>query len=118
MKRAKTTLLLFLCVISVFFGIPTYAEGEEAAELSIISANVSGLPSFLSKYDRDVQASQKTLGEMLNKSGYDIICIQEDFGYHDTLAATMTDYPYQTYTSGGVPVGDGLNVFSKYRLYP
>lgn len=117
MKRAKTTLLLFLCVISVFFGIPTYAEGEEAAELSIISANVSGLPSFLSKYDRDVQASQKTLGEMLNKSGYDIICVQEDFGYHDTLAATMTDYPYQTYTSGGVPVGDGLNVFSKYRLY-
>ena len=54
----------------------------------------------------------------VNKSGYDIICVQEDFGYHDTLAATMTDYPYQTYTSGGVPVGDGLNVFSKYRLYP
>lgn len=29
----------------------------------------------------------------------------------------MTNYPYQTYTSGGVPVGDGLNIFSKYPIY-
>ena len=116
MIKTKTALLLFLCVILVFFCIPTSAEGE-AENLSLISANVSGLPAFLSKYDRDVPTAQKTLGEMLNKSGYDIICVQEDFGYHETLAATMTNYPYETYTSGGVPVGDGLNIFSKYPLY-
>ena len=54
---------------------------------------------------------------MLNDSGYDIICVQEDFGYHDTLASAMTEYPYRTYTSGGVPIGDGLNIFSKYPIY-
>lgn len=86
-------------------------------ELSVISANVSGLPAFLSKYDRDVPASQEILGGMLNGSGYDIICVQEDFQYHDKLAATMTDYPYHTYSSGGVPIGDGLNIFSKYPIY-
>ena len=90
---------------------------EESVELSVISANVSGLPEFLSKYDRDIPKSQATLGKMLNESGYDIICVQEDFGYHSTLAAEMTNYPYKTYTSGGVPIGDGLNIFSKYPFY-
>ena len=116
MKKAKTALLLFICLICVFFSISAYAEGDKT-ELSIISANVSGLPSLFSKYDRDVPASQKTLGGMLNKSGYDLVCVQEDFGYHEILAAEMTSYPYRTYTSGGVPVGDGLNVFSKYPIY-
>ena len=116
MKKAKTVFSFFLCVITVLCGIPTFADSE-TTELSIMSANVSGLPSIFSKYDRDVPSSQKTLGKMLNEKGYDIVCVQEDFQYHDTLAATMTDYPYQTYTSGGVPVGDGLNIFSKYPLY-
>jgi hypothetical protein len=54
---------------------------------------------------------------MLNESGYDIICVQEDFGYHSVFAAEMTNYPYQTYSTGGVPFGDGLNVFSVYPIY-
>ena len=114
--RAKKALLAFLCVITVLSGIPTYAA-KETQSLSIISANVSGLPAAFSKYDRDVPSSQKTLGGMLNDSGYDVICVQEDFQYHDTLAATMTSYPYKTHTSGGVPIGDGLNIFSKYPMY-
>jgi len=105
-----------LCVTAVLFSIPAFAEGD-VTELSIISANVSGLPATFSKYDRDVPSSQKTLGGMLNDSGYDVICVQEDFQYHDTLAATMTSYPYKTHTSGGVPIGDGLNIFSKYPMY-
>ena len=116
MRITKAALSIILCAIFIIFCTPVCAEGETES-LSLISANVSGLPAFLSKYDRDVPASQKALGEMLNNSGYDIICVQEDFQYHDTLAATMTDYPYRTYTSGGVPIGDGLNIFSKYPMY-
>ena len=116
LNKVKKLISVILCVITVFFCIPAYADGE-VATLSVISANVSGLPEILSKYDRDVPRSQKTLGRMLCGSGYDIICVQEDFGYHDILAAEMKDYPYRTYATGGVPIGDGLNIFSKYPLY-
>lgn len=117
MKRIiRTSLLLLFTLIIFCSSIHIFAESS-AESLSIISANVSGLPEFLSKYDRDVPAAQKTLGGMLNAKGYDVVCVQEDFQYHDHLAAEMKDYPYQTHTSGGVPVGDGLNIFSKYPLY-
>ena len=115
----KNRVLVFLILVAMLFSAfhLLASAKEESVELSVISANVSGLPGFISKYDRDVQKSQETLGKMLNESGYDIICVQEDFGYHSTLAAEMTNYPYQTYTSGGVPIGDGLNIFSKYPFY-
>ena len=116
MKKMIITVALLLCAAACVLCIPTFAE-EETTQLSLLSANVSGLPAVFSKYDRDVPASQKILGGMLNDSGYDIICVQEDFQYHSELAATMTAYPYHTYTSGGVPVGDGLNIFSKYPIY-
>ena len=29
----------------------------------------------------------------------------------------MKNYPYTTFTSGGVPVGDGMNIYSKYPIY-
>ena len=103
---------------SVFATTPANEKDEKPPlTLSVLSANVSGLPAIFSKYDRDVQKSQKTLGEMLNESGHDIVCVQEDFQYHDTLDAQMTEYPYKTYTSGGVPIGDGVNIFSKYPIY-
>ena len=96
---------------------PIFVSAEDNAQLSVISANVSGLPSIFSKYDRDVSYSQKTLGKMLNDSGYDIVCVQEDFQYHSVLASEMTSYPYQTHETGGVPIGDGLNIFSVYPIY-
>ena len=114
MKKKFTGLLLFL-LTAIMLAITAVASGKN--ELSIISANVSGLPSVFSKYDRDVPSAQKTLGKMLNESGYDIICVQEDFQYHAELSAEMSNYPYTTYTSGGVPIGDGLNIFSKHPIY-
>ena len=114
MKKFFVTLLLF-CILFCFPHFAAYAD--DGNRLSIISANVSGLPASLSKYDRDVPAAQKTLGEMLNDSGYDIICVQEDFGYHSVFAKEMTNYPYQTYTTGAAPMGDGLNIFSVYPIY-
>ena len=114
MKRIL--LSLSICLLLIISAFASH-NANKNIELSVISANVSGLPESLSKYDRDVAKSQETLGTMLNESGYDIICVQEDFGYHSHLAAKMTNYAYQTYTSGGVPIGDGLNIFSKYPFY-
>ena len=63
-----------------------------------------------------VPHAQRLFGRQLNESGAEIVCVQEDFQFHDILAKQMTAYPYQTYTSGGIPAGDGLNIFSKYPI--
>lgn len=121
-KISKRALSVFLSFLTVFlFSTVSYAQNEsnENLTLSIISANVSGLPipSMFSEDGKVVPKTQKIMGQMLNESGIDIICVQEDFQYHYNLAEKMTDYPYSTFTSGGVPVGDGLNIFSKYPIY-
>lgn len=111
-------ILLVLTAVMFLSAFPVFAFADDGSiELSVISANVSGLPAFLTKYDRDVPKCQATLGKMLNESGYDIICVQEDFQHHDILENEMTAYPYKTYVSGGVPICDGLNIFSKYPFY-
>ena len=121
MKKYIKIIISFLLVLALMLGVGTIAFAEEntSNKLTIISSNVAGLP-IPSKFDKDgkvVPKTQKIMGEMLNNSGIDIICVQEDFQYHAILAKQMTNYPYQTYTSGGVPVGDGLNIFSKYPIY-
>lgn len=122
MKRYFKIIVSSLLVIAFAIGMGTaaFATDEEITnKLTVISSNVAGLP-IPSKFDDDgkvVPKTQKIMGEMLNNSGIDIICVQEDFQYHSILAKQMTNYPYQTYTSGGVPVGDGLNIFSKYPIY-
>lgn len=121
MKKYIKVIISSLLVLVLMLGIGTvaFAEEDTTDKLTIISSNVAGLP-IPSKFDKDgkvVPKTQKIMGEMLNNSGIDIICVQEDFQYHAILAKQMTNYPYQTYTSGGVPVGDGLNIFSKYPIY-
>ena len=120
-KIMLSTLLALVLLISV--GTVAFAEDENVNitedNLSVMSANVAGLP-IPSKFDKDgkvVPKTQKILGQLLNTSGVDIICVQEDFQYHSILAAQMKNYPYTTYTSGGVPVGDGMNIYSKYPIY-
>ena len=120
-KSLVSVLLVFVMIFTA--SITAFAEDGEhnitEDKLSVMSANVAGLP-IPSKFDKDgkvVPKTQKILGQLLNESGVDIICVQEDFQYHSILAAQMKKYPYQTYTSGGVPVGDGMNIYSKYPIY-
>lgn len=122
MKNFKKILSVLLALIILFaLGNIAFAEDEIAPEkkVSFISANVAGLPipSMFDENGKVVPKTQKIMGQMLNESGVDIICVQEDFQYHSVLAKQMTNYPYQTYTSGGIPVGDGMNIFSKYPIY-
>jgi len=98
------------------------AQAQSAAEtdvyeISILNYNVAGLPKLFGNEAEDVEANQKKIGQILADRGYDIIAVQEDFGYHKALAAGLTGYPYTTIHSGGVPGGDGMNVWSEYPLY-
>ena len=111
LKRSLSILLAILLIASTF-AVSSQATG--AKELKIISYNVAGLP-----VSTDVPFNQLELGEQLSKSGYDIIAVQEDFTFHDALVERLSTelYPFRSFHSGGVPGGDGLNIFSKYKLF-
>jgi exonuclease III len=124
MNKICKKLIAIILTVSMLSAFACFSYAEDGSEkksvsLSIISSNVDGLPipSFVTKDKRSVPTSEKLIGQQLNNSGYDIVCVQEDFQYHSILAKQMTNYKYDTYTSGGIPVGDGVNIFSKYPIY-
>ena len=121
MKR--TTKLISLLLSCLLFVLPCAigAAAEDGKTVSILCYNVAGLPNIDYILGNgggiDVADRQRQLGKQLNRSSYDVIAVQEDFNYHEYLAEQLTSYPYQTIHSGGVPGGDGLNVFSKTAVY-
>ena len=122
MKTLKRSLSLLLAVLLLAaLAVPAFAATETAVDetVSFLCYNVAGLPipSAFSPTKKVVPTATKKIGEALNNCGCDVIAVQEDFQFHGILARQMTNYPYQTFTSGGIPVGDGLNIFSKYPLY-
>ena len=120
MKKAVISVIMALCMLLCILPVSA-AEAQNSGSFSILNINVAGLPDFnhlLGKSDAvDVEAKEKVFGGELEKSGIDFIAVQEDFNYHDTLAGEMTSYSYVTNHSGGVPFGDGLNIYSKTPIY-
>ena len=114
MKTTKRILALVLSALVLVSGFAFSTQASGTKELSIISYNVAGLP-----VGTDVPFNQAALGNLFNETGYDIIAVQEDFTYHNMMVEDLskTLYPYWTNHTGGVPGGDGLNIFSKYKLY-
>ncbi len=79
--------------------------------LSVLTYNVAGLPELLSSSNPERNTPE--IGNRINQ--YDLVAVQEDFNYNHLLYAKST-HPYKTEWMGPVPVGDGLNLLSKYRL--
>ena len=113
MKCFYKIVAVILCF--VLGEIPVSAENGSAATFSVINLNVAGLPKWIT--GNDSQSNQNEIGKQLTVGGYDIIAVQEDFGYHSNLTDNISGYSYTTNHSGGVPAGDGLNLFSKYPIY-
>ncbi|KAG2777448.1 hypothetical protein JG687_00006756 [Phytophthora cactorum] len=74
---------------------------------SVLCYNVAGLPAILSS--GDPQDYSVEMGKRI--SDWDIVNVQEDFNYHAYLYKENTQ-KYRTATSGGVPLGSGLNTLS------
>jgi len=102
----------FKATIFLFTGILiNKINGSIDGSFTILSYNVGGLPAIISSSnpaEYTVQISPK-----LNK--YDIVNVQEDFGYNKELTSKL-QFPYQTEFSGNVPLGNGLMTFSKFPL--
>ncbi len=97
------------------------AETGDSGEFTAFCFNVAGLPSIdylTGGADKDVLANQVAIGKFVESNGFDIFATQEDFGYHDNLAGQLTSYNYATLHHGGIPYGDGTNVFTKnHKMY-
>ncbi|EPS95407.1 hypothetical protein FOMPIDRAFT_1054218 [Fomitopsis schrenkii] len=91
------------------------ALAATSGTFSALSFNVAGLPQFLQGNDESGDKTNNTalIGTEFAARGFDIIHVQEDFNYHATLYE-YDSHPYRTATSGGVPIGSGLNSLSNY----
>ncbi len=106
-------MLLSVCVIGA-------SAEETAGTFSLVSYNVAGLPNWkamIGKDDTDIPSNQAQIGKQLNEKNADIILTQEDFGYHDSLVGELTGYRYKTNHTGGVPGGDGMNIYAHKAIY-
>lgn len=96
-----------------YFDIKLYDyDSAEKYDVKAVNFNVAGLP-FAALKGENVGANQKAAGKYLSQNNFDIVAVQEDFGYHKQLTEGMSGFSYTTNHTGGIPGGDGLNVFTK-----
>lgn len=118
MKEVSKVVSVLLAAILAVMCVPFAAAAEETESktLDVFCYNVAGLPDFSSFTGgdaKDVPGNQSAIGAYLNDNNLDIVAVQEDFGYHDNLTAPMTSYAYRTISTGSIPYGDGMNIFTK-----
>jgi len=96
---------------SKFIALAIFANSCFAASGSFeaLTYNVAGLPEGLSS--SEPEANTPFISTRLTP--YDLINVQEDFNFHADLYAS-DNHPFRTATSGGVPVGSGLNTLSNF----
>ena len=117
----KKTICVLLCVLLLLpCGALAFAHAESGGTLKMLAYNVSGIPlvgDFQGSVFTTTNDRAKKIGALLDGVQADFISTEEDFNAHSFLAAQMGSYPFRSFTSGGLAQGQGLNVFSKHRLY-
>lgn len=99
--------------LTEYFDISLYDyDNAEKHSLRAVNFNVAGLP-FGYFSGNNVFANQNVAGRYLSENNFDIVAVQEDFGFHNQLVKAMSGFEYFTHHTGGIPGGDGLNVFTK-----
>ena len=82
-------------------------QAQEAESFSIATLNVDGLPQkiLVAKVNPDGPGGggNVRIGRYLQKRGYDMVFMQEDFNHHEELTVPLED-DYQTHALGGVNV--------------
>ena len=118
MKKILSILLCCLFLLSSV--LCAHAQDDGSETLRLIAYNVSGIPlvgDFQGSVFTTTRARAKKIGALLNGTDVDFIGTEEDFNANKYLAAEMTNYPYRSFSSGGLAQGQGLNVFSCHPLY-
>ncbi len=95
-----------------YFDIKLYNyDLAEKHTIKTVNFNIAGLP-FETINGVDVINNQKLAGKYFSENEFDIVAVQEDFGYHSDLIGNLTGYNYISNHTGSVPFGDGLSIFT------
>ncbi|CAJ2510907.1 Uu.00g065320.m01.CDS01 [Anthostomella pinea] len=91
------------------------ALAAASGDFNVLTMNVAGLPAIFNGNDvpGDKTTNSELIGSYFAEYGYDIIHVQEDFNYHAYIYETDT-HAYRSATSGGVPLGSGLNTLANF----
>ena len=96
-----------------YFDIKLYDyDKAEKHSIKTVNFNVAGLP-FGILHGENVRSNQREAGRYLSENAFDIVAVQEDFGFHKQLIKNLNGFNYMTNHTGGIPGGDGLNIFTK-----
>lgn len=124
MRKKIIAILCALVMVLAIIPMNSFAEDEVSTadgSFSMLNYNVAGLPDFKALIGKStgnsVSLKEKTIGNILENTGIDFIAVQEDFNFHKTLANEMKSYTAKTCHSGGVPFGDGMNIYAKTNIY-
>lgn len=95
----------------------SHAFAQDSGTFNTLTFNVAGLPAVLNGNDvpGDKTANTARIGQLFTRYNISLIHVQEDFNYHATLYEN-DKHPFRTPTSGGVPIGSGLNTLSNYEF--
>ncbi|MCS4225308.1 endonuclease/exonuclease/phosphatase family protein [Sphingobacterium sp. BIGb0165] len=89
-------------------------EKDSSGFFSVLTYNVAGLPGFISSAITGRSRSIAEIGKKINP--FDIVNVQEDFNYNNSLYLGGNQHPYRTRPKGRVPFGDGLNTLSRFPM--
>jgi len=89
-------------------------EKDSSGFFSVLTYNVAGLPGFISSAITGRSRSIAEIGQKINP--FDIVNVQEDFNYNNSLYLGGNQHPYRTKPKGRVPFGDGLNTLSRFPM--
>lgn len=115
MKKLFCLFISMLVIIGCML-MPASAQSPAEGSFTVFCYNVAGLPDigFITGDEpKNVINNQTSIGRYVEENGFDIFAVQEDFGYHDNLVSCIPSYKYSTQHHGGVPYGDGTNIFTK-----
>lgn len=87
---------------------------DSSGFFSVLTYNVAGLPGFISSAITGRSRSIAEIGKKINP--FDIVNVQEDFNYNNSLYWGGNQHPYRTKPKGRVPFGDGLNTLSRFPM--
>lgn len=106
--KLKTIPLLLL----IFSLAACEKEKKASGEFTVLTYNVAGLPEGFSSSHPELYTS--SIGKLLK--GNDVVHVQEDFCYHDSLLL-FDNHPHRTTNPLGCAQGnDGLNTFSVFPI--
>ncbi len=138
MRKIKKIISVLLVAMMVLSCVAVSASAEDevsyvgtTGSFSLINYNIEGLPipAADTANGRDAYLATIEIGTRLNAMNYDILALQEDYNYDLYLRDCLTKYKnvtddngnvlerFATAHSGGAPLGDGLNIFSTYKLF-